>query len=134
MGGGGGHSGAFSYLGESRTLFPGEGKVQQLAPRPDKKPEHRPLPFEKTPTDRAENDEILSSRSDPLKNSPSATDNDERAHSRSIFRAAEGAKKGSRAILSKNEPHGDCQPLDLSLGTVKLRIRLGVEKLSTFQI
>ena len=84
-------------------------------------------------TDKAENDEILSSRSDPSQKDASdeATDNDERAHLREAFsELPDEQKRVLELSYFKGMNHMEiAERLDLSLGTVKSRIRLGVEKL-----
>ena len=84
-------------------------------------------------TDKAENDEILSSRSDPSQKDASdeATDNDERAHLREAFsELPDEQRRVLELSYFKGMNHVEiAERLDLSLGTVKSRIRLGVEKL-----
>lgn len=84
-------------------------------------------------TDKAENDEILSSRSDPSQKDASdeASDNDERAHLREAFsELPDEQKRVLELSYFKGMNHMEiAERLDLSLGTVKSRIRLGVEKL-----
>ena len=84
-------------------------------------------------TDRAENDEILGSRSDPSQKDASdeATDNDERAHLREAFsELPDEQRRVLELSYFKGMNHVEiAERLDLSLGTVKSRIRLGVEKL-----
>ena len=84
-------------------------------------------------TDKAENDEILSSRSDPSQKDASdeATDNDERAHLREAFsELPDEQRRVLELSYFKGMNHVEIsEHLDLSLGTVKSRIRLGVEKL-----
>lgn len=84
-------------------------------------------------TDKAENDEILGSRSDPSQKDASdeATDNDERAHLREAFsELPDEQRRVLELSYFKGMNHLEiAERLDLSLGTVKSRIRLGVEKL-----
>jgi RNA polymerase sigma-70 factor (ECF subfamily) len=84
-------------------------------------------------TDKAENDEILGSRSDPSQKDASdeATASDERAYLREAFsELPEEQRKVLELSYFKGMNHMEISELlDLSLGTVKSRIRLGVEKL-----
>ena len=84
-------------------------------------------------TDKAENDEILGSRSDPSQKDASAeaTASDERAHLCEAFSALhEEQRRVLELSYFKGMNHMEiAELLDLSLGTVKSRIRLGVEKL-----
>lgn len=84
-------------------------------------------------TDKAENDEILGSRSDPSQKDASdeATASDERT---CLHEAFSELPEDQRRVLElsyfKGMNHMEISEfLDLSLGTVKSRIRLGVEKL-----
>ena len=84
-------------------------------------------------TDKAENDEILGSRSDPSQKDASdeATDNDERLLAPEAFsELPDEQRRVLELSYFKGMNHMEiAERLDLSLGTVKSRIRLGVEKL-----
>jgi RNA polymerase sigma-70 factor, ECF subfamily len=84
-------------------------------------------------TDKAENDDILGSRSDPSQKDASdeATVNDERSHLREAFtELPDEQRRVLELSYFKGMNHMEISELlDLSLGTVKSRIRLGVEKL-----
>ena len=84
-------------------------------------------------TDKAENDDILGSRSDPSQKDASdeATASDERSHLREAFsELPDEQRRVLELSYFKGMNHMEISELlGLSLGTVKSRIRLGVEKL-----
>lgn len=87
----------------------------------------------KRKVDRSESDEILGARSDPSQTdgAQQATANDERSHLRNAFKQLPNEqRKVLELSYFKGLNHTEIsEQLDLSLGTVKSRIRLGVEKL-----
>ena len=84
-------------------------------------------------TDRAESDEILGSRSDPNQSDAAneATKNDEKTQLRAAFcELPEEQRRVLELSYFKGMNHVEISELlEISLGTVKSRIRLGVQKL-----